>query len=135
VDQERLADEVEQGHARVERGERILEDHLHLATKARSSDSRSRPSSTTLPPVSRMKISPRSLDGSQDAPRGGGLAAAALPHQAQRLALVDVEVDAVDRADVAHRPPQEPLRTGKSFRKPATRSSGVLASLIRRGSS
>ena len=31
VDQQRLADEVEQRHARIERGERVLEDHLHLA--------------------------------------------------------------------------------------------------------
>ena len=31
VDEQRLADDVEQRHPRVERRERILEDHLHLA--------------------------------------------------------------------------------------------------------
>jgi hypothetical protein len=31
VDQQRLADVVEQRHARIERAERILEDHLDVA--------------------------------------------------------------------------------------------------------
>jgi hypothetical protein len=47
VNEQRLADDVEQRHPRIERRERILEDHLHLATQraqpvlrdvARSSD-------------------------------------------------------------------------------------------------
>ena len=33
VDQQRLADDIEQRHARIERGERVLEDHLHLSTQ------------------------------------------------------------------------------------------------------
>ena len=33
VDEQGLADDVEQRHARVQRRERILEDHLHLAPK------------------------------------------------------------------------------------------------------
>jgi hypothetical protein len=33
VHQQRFADEVEQRHAGIERGERVLEDHLHLSTQ------------------------------------------------------------------------------------------------------
>ena len=32
--QQRLADDIEQRHARIERGERVLEDHLHCAQRA-----------------------------------------------------------------------------------------------------
>jgi hypothetical protein len=33
VDEQRLADEVEQRHAWIERRERVLKDHLHLTTQ------------------------------------------------------------------------------------------------------
>ena len=33
VDQQRLADDVEQGHPRIQRRKRVLKDHLHLTPK------------------------------------------------------------------------------------------------------
>src|SRR4029450_5761853 len=41
------------------------------------------------------------LDGAQDEPPGGGLAAPALADEAERLARLHREADAVDRADDA----------------------------------
>src|SRR5215470_1292192 len=127
VDQERLADQIEQGHARVERREWILEDHLHLA-----------PDRAQLGLAERGEVDHRAvrqphgdlaagrIDRSEDAPRRGGLAAAALTDQAQGLALVDVKVDAVDRAHVAHRPLQEALADGKELSQPRdTQQRGV----------
>ena len=142
VDQQRLADEVEQRHAGIERGERVLEDHLHLAAQR----PQLRPAQPAhldhrRRPVTRMRISPAGrLDGPQDAARGGGLPAAALPDEAQRLPLVDVEVDAVHRADVAHRPLPEALPDRKELLEPGdpqqdVRRSGVAGALMGRGSS
>ena len=76
-----------------------------------------------------MRISPAGrLDGAQDAARGGGLAAAALADQAERLALVDVEVDAVDRAHVADRPlAGSPSGSERASAGPATSQEQALA--------
>ena len=50
----------------------------------------------------------------QDGPAGGGLAAAALAHQTQRLALTNEEVDAIHGLDVAHVAlDDDPLRDGE----------------------
>ena len=55
VDRERLADDVADGHPRVQRGVRVLHDHLHPAAQRRSSGrdrpDRSRSSNRTLPEV------------------------------------------------------------------------------------
>jgi hypothetical protein len=105
VDVEGLAHEVEQRHARIEGGERILEDHLHLpAERPQLLPAQSSHVDGGAVPDAHVDLPGGRLDGPHDAARGGRLAAAALPHEAECLALVDVEVDAVDRADVTHRP-------------------------------
>src|SRR5439155_10206453 len=99
-----------------ERGERVLEDHLHLAPQrpqlrlAKPAELHHR---AIRPP--HEDLAAGRLDRSQDAARRGSLAAAALPHQAQGLALVDVKVDAVDRPNVADRPLQEALANRKEL--------------------
>src|SRR5439155_26045201 len=116
VDVERLANQVEQRHARIEGRERVLEDHLHLApertelagTEPADLDDRAVPGA--YPDFAR-----RRLDRSQDAPRRRRLAAPALAHQPERLPFVDVKVDAVHRADVADRPFQESLSARKQL--------------------
>ena len=55
---------------------------------------------------------------------GGGLAAAALADQAQRLARVDVKRDAVDRVDVPAGRENTPLMIGKCFFRSRTSISG-----------
>ena len=87
-----------------------------------------------------MDLPLRRLDGAQHAARRGGLATAALAHQAERLALVDVEVDAVDGAHVADRALEEALLDGKELLQPGDAQERRLrrahaSALIRRGSS
>ena len=75
----------------------------------------SRPSKTIVP-AGRLQ-----QPGEQ--PAGGGLAAAGLADQAERLAPLDVEVEAVDglhRADLAAE--EQPARIGKCFCRPVTAS-------------
>jgi hypothetical protein len=55
------------------------------------------------------------VDGAQDAARGGGLAAARFADQAQRLALVQGEVDPVDGADMTDGALEEALGDGEEF--------------------
>jgi hypothetical protein len=111
--------EVEERHARIERRERILEDHLHLA--AERAQLRGPQPAPSRPPIRRPPASdlpPGRLDGPQHAARGGGLAAAALTNEAERLALVDVEVHAVDRAHVADRALEKALLDGEELLEP-----------------
>ena len=127
VHQQRLPDEIEQGHARIERGERILEDHLHLSTQ-RAQLRRAQPAHLDHRASGdpHEDLAPRRLDGPQDAPRRRGLSAAALADQAQRLPLVDVKVDAVHRPDVAHRPLPEALPDRKELLQPGDPQQGLL---------
>ena len=78
-----LGDGIAHGGARVERGARVLHDDLHAAAvgmemRPSEASDRSTPSNQMLPPVA--------LHEAQDAAPHGGLAAAGLAHQRQRLA-------------------------------------------------
>ncbi len=53
------------------------------------------------------------LDQPQDRPAGGGLAAAALADQAERLPAVDVEADAVDGSDMIDHAREDASADGK----------------------
>ncbi len=85
----RLRDGLANREARVERGIGILEDDLHAATERAQ-----RRLAGDLLPVEADGAGAR-LDEAQDEARGGGLAAAGLPHQRQRLATLDGEGDAI----------------------------------------
>jgi hypothetical protein len=94
---DRLGNDVAHFHARVERAVRVLEDHLHAPAQ--------RDQLAALHAVDVLAVE-QDLAGSrpfepQDAASGRGLAAAALTNQPQRLAALDVEIDAVDRLHVA----------------------------------
>src|SRR5258706_9973559 len=99
---QRVADDLAQGHPRVEGGERVLEDDLHVA-----------PALAQLLAAERGEV----VAAKADAPGGGldeaqhgaaerRLAAAALADDPQRLAGGELEVDAVDRLEGA-RPGEE----------------------------
>jgi hypothetical protein len=119
VDQQRLTNQVEQRHAGVERGERVLEDHLHLT-----------PQGSELGPAQLAHLDHRAsrephedlapgwLDGPEDAPSGRGFPAAALADQTQRLPVIDVEVDAVHGADMAYRALPEALANREELLQP-----------------
>src|SRR5262245_21645095 len=90
---ERLADDVARGHARIERGERVLEHDLHRASDrpqfglAETGD---------VLPVDADRAAGR-FDQSQHAARHRRLAAAGLADEAKRLAGSKRKADAVDR--------------------------------------
>ena len=93
-----FADDLADRHTRGQRGERILEDDLHLGTHimhflvGQIID---------FLPVE-QHIARRLIAGeAQDRTSGGRLAAAGLADQAHRLAALQVERDTVDRFDVA----------------------------------
>ena len=146
VDQERLPDVVEQRHPRIERPERILEDHLDLGPER----------AQLLPgqlgqvhdgPLARPEedLPARRRHGPEDAAGGRRLAAAALADEPEGLALADLEAHVVDGADLGHHPPREALPDGKELpqvldleqrvrrRGPGLAPPGVTTSPPRRG--
>src|ERR1700716_728842 len=94
MDLERFADDVADGHTRIQRGVRVLEDHLHaaahlphvFATKLRELD------------AVELHLTRSRLVQLEDRAAGRRLAASGLAHEAERLALLDEEIDPIDRA-------------------------------------
>src|ERR671936_500510 len=92
-----LADDVADGHARVQARVRILEDHLHPAAHpAQRLALQRRQFSATEPHRSGGR-----LIELQERATGRGLATSGLTDEAERLALLDEEGDTVDGADGA----------------------------------
>src|SRR5690606_13690778 len=102
VHQQRLADDVEQVLARVERAERVLEHQLHLAAQwpqlglAQLGDV-----DDVAFRRAEQDLAGRRVDRAQHALRGRGLTAAALPAEAEYLPVVDGEGHVVYGLDVA----------------------------------
>jgi len=89
VDVERLADDVGDGHARVQGRIRVLEHHLHVAPVQVDVLTVDRvPVEEHLAGGRRVQVDQRAADGR--------LSAAGLADEAERLALVDLEAHAVD---------------------------------------
>src|SRR5712692_992014 len=131
VHDERLRKDVLDQHTGIQRCERILEDWLQMSTKrfhraaaeaghgvlpdqiARSSAFQI---SSTVVPNSfvvvlwdiEQDVSLGRLDEPQEEATQGGLSAAALPYEGDRLAAADHEVDAVHGTDLRNGPLEEP---------------------------
>ena len=95
---QRLADDPADAVARVERGERVLEDHLHPPTQ-RAEVALAQPRDV-LPVEEDPAVG--GLVQAQDRAPDGRLAAARLADEPERLPAADREADVVDRAYVAH---------------------------------
>jgi hypothetical protein len=111
VNAQALADGIAYSHARIQRGVRILKDHLHLAAHLahlRSGES------GQLPAFEGDSAAGR-LDQPNEAASQAGLAAARLADQSDRLSLLHIEAHAVNRPDVLSRAPQQPGRHRKIF--------------------
>ena len=135
VDQQRLADVIEDGHSWIERAERILEDHLDL-----------RPQGTEFRAGERGQVDHAAVGRAeedlaagrrhraQDAPRGRRLAAPRFADEAERLAFADREAHVVDRRHRAHDLPVPPAPNREGFlqtahlEEPSRRAHGSLAS-------
>ena len=96
VDDDGLADDAPHGHARVQGGVGVLEDDLHAA--AHAADVAAPHLGEVLPLED--DVAGGGLVEHQHTAADGGLAAAALAHQAQGLAPADEEGDLVDGLDV-----------------------------------
>ena len=101
--QQRLPDDIEQRHTRIQRGKRILKDHLHVAAQPLQGAFRE-PGDIDLLPRWRAEqhLTSGGLNGPQDTTRCGRLAAAALTHQPEGFAFVQCKAHAIDGAHVAH---------------------------------
>ena len=116
---ERLADDRRHGHPRVERAERVLQHDLCLS--AVPAEAGGRPG-TTGPPAIGDRAFGRSVEAEQDA-HERRLARARLAHHPRRCALLDVQVDAVERAARGAGPGPRSLAARYRRRMPdATRS-------------
>ena len=103
VDHQRLAHNPFDRHARIQRGERILEDDLNM-----------RPDMHQLFAGQFFQVDPSQLriikpdfatggiQQAHDGSGGGGLSAAAFTHQSQGFALLDKQVDPIDGLYHAH---------------------------------
>ena len=84
---------------RVDRGERVLEDHRHLAAVAQPRPPRAhrrQRGARVFLALGEVDLPARRLVHPGEQPRDGRLAAAALPRQGDDLALADLEVHVVD---------------------------------------
>src|SRR5947199_2231158 len=98
VDHEGLADDRPDRHSRIQRRVRVLEDDLHLLAERAQRALVQRGDVLAL----EGDLARGRLDQSQDRAAGGGLAAARLAHEPQRLARHDVERHVVDGVDPRH---------------------------------
>ena len=105
MDPERLADDVAHGHPRVEGGVRVLEDDLELATNASHLFAvEARDVAAIRDDRARSR-----LDQLQNRARQSRLPAARLADEPERLALLHLEIDAVDRMDLTDGPLENAL--------------------------
>ena len=98
VNFQRLADDIEHRHARVERTERVLKDELHVPAVFVQ---RFALQGQHVPPFAALVVDDPTrirCQGAHDRLAQGCLAAAALADQAQAFAMTDFETHAVDRA-------------------------------------
>src|SRR4030095_413714 len=107
VHQERLADDVGDAHARIERGEWVLEHHLHMPAVALELALRERRKIDDAAVDAEANLARCRRQRAQDAARDRGLAAAAFADQRQRFAPADVKRHAIDGTNVTHRASQE----------------------------
>ena len=113
VDQQVLAHHLAHRHARVQRRERILEDDLRPAPHLEHALARQRQQVDHRAVRAVADTSPGGPLQAEERASQGALAAAALAHQAERLAPADGQVDAVHGLDLAHHALQEAPLDGK----------------------
>ncbi len=109
VDRQRLADDGAGGHPRVQRRIRVLENDLHVPPLEPQFFRRE---AQDVAPAEHDPAAGR-LDQAEDRAPGGGLAAAALADQAERLLAPERERDAVHRLHLRDHLAQQALADGE----------------------
>ena len=109
VDHQRVADRLLDGHRRVERGVRVLEDHLEVGAQPAQLGA-AHLGDASLAAVLRVVGDPAVRRRHQPEQRAAerGLAAAGLADQAEHLAALEGDGDAVDGLDAARLQAQHP---------------------------
>ena len=129
VNPQQLAHDVARRHARIERGIRVLEDDLHLAAH------RAHVGLAEIGHVAAVEAD-RAL-GRVDQPEhgapDGGLAAAGLADQPERLAGADMEAHAIDGIDLAGIAGEQPLLDREVLLQPLHLQHGRLGGGFRGG--
>ena len=92
ADPDRFGDDAADGQTGIQRGERVLKDHLHI--KADLLHLGPGIGEDVFPVIEHLSAG--CLQQAQDGPAEGGFAAAGLSHHAQGLSRVDPEADVVD---------------------------------------
>ncbi len=111
VDDEGLAKDIADGHARIERGKGILEDELHVAPHG------AQIAAAEIEHVLPVKadLAGARFDEAQDAAGRGGLAAAGFADQSQRFTPVDGKGHAVHGMHQRDLAREEPTLDGKTL--------------------
>jgi len=112
---QRLSNNLSDGHPGIERGKRVLKDHLDMGTEF-----------FHISGVDGCQVQPRLSIGraepdasfrrticAHNHPSDGGLAASGFPHKAQSLALVQRKTNAVHSLYVSHYLLEDPLANGE----------------------
>src|ERR1700730_11627031 len=97
VDKERLPYNVEQGHSRVQGGERILKDHLHLTPKGPQPALRNRCYIQDFTIVREENLARSRRNGSQNTAGSRGFSAAAFADEGERLSPLHKKCHVVHR--------------------------------------
>ena len=105
MDEQRLADDLADRHARVERSVGVLEDDLHVPSQGSQRAAGHRGDVLAL----EQDLAGRRFDQLHDESAGRGLAAAGFAHEPQDLALGDRKTDAVDGLHLSGDPGQDAL--------------------------
>src|SRR5439155_1425620 len=115
VDGQRLGDDASHAHARIQRGERILEDDLHPLARRPESRRRQRDEVVAL----EADAAGRWLDEPQDQSARGRFATAGLADEAEHLTALDREADTVHRVDDAPPAAHPRAADGEALLEPA----------------
>ena len=97
VNDQRLADDRADIHARIERSIRVLKDDLDVAAQQAKFIGPQRPNILAF----KMDLARGRFDQAKHAASGGRFAAAGFADQTKRFAAVDMKIDAVHRMDAA----------------------------------
>jgi len=111
VDRESFPNDRSDSHARIEGGDRILEDDLHLASQRAELRGSHRIHIAPFEPY----LSRRRLDETENRAAGGGLAAPRLADDTERFAARHVERDVVHGLHRANLTREDTLLDGEGF--------------------
>src|SRR6202521_280793 len=118
VDEQRLAHDVQQGHSRVQGGERVLKDHLHLTPKGPKSALRNGRHIQDFTIVQQENLTGRRRNGPQDTAGSRGFSAAALSDEGQCLSPIHKKCHVVHRLHQADGLLEKTPSNGEIFLEP-----------------